>query len=197
MSLTRQETVEFTIPIPITVRACRCPDDSQDSFDYFIDSDDRDKVLAYCRKPGNETILYNLASQHYKQKKEISMSLTRQEVFQALADGKNIEFKGLAWGTGYDFITLFADGGDYSRLNEFEAYVWRIKPEPPKWYENIPEHGRLCWVYDSKKIKCIARICQYIPEKELSFIDDLPSPWKYATPLTDDEIKQFLTGEIE
>ena len=129
------------------------------------------------------------------------MNLTRQEVFQALADGKNIEFKGLAWGTDDDFITLFADGGDYSRLNEFEAYDWRIKSEPPKWYENIPSHGVLCWVSDLYKEPNYSNSSLTIIVSVRTVIDHRVYKSRYGveylnvTPLTNDEIKQFLTGE--
>lgn len=68
------------------------------------------------------------------------MSLTRQEVFQALADGKEVEFKPIVNITTQDFTTLVGKGGNYSRLDQFEAYVWRIKPElPPKTDDEIKQ----------------------------------------------------------
>ena len=93
------------------------------------------------------------------------MSLTRQEVFQALADGKEVECKSIhaAHVCAYNSIA-------YSALepNKFGNYYWRIKPEPLKWYEKIPEHGVLCW-YGSKchelpvKSRCLTIIINYDP----------------------------------
>lgn len=120
------------------------------------------------------------------------MSLTRQEVFQALADGKEIEYKLHA-------NSVYSELGNYNNLmpHDFNDFDWRIKPEPPKWYENIPEHGVLCWIndIDPQHRNLISIITDYDSNSKLRFRRKNLGGWQYATPLTDDEIKQFLRGE--
>jgi hypothetical protein len=122
------------------------------------------------------------------------MSLTRQEVFQALADGKDIEVARAKERIPYSSI----DTGYYSAMHpkHFSNYEWRIKPEPPKWYENIPEHGVLCWVGDNKPFVESTKIVNIIKMREVNqFISIRGARWNYALPLTNEEIKQFLQGE--
>jgi len=72
---------------------------------------------------------------------------------------------------------------------------YRIKPKEPEWYENIPEHGVLCWVKlageSCNTRKRIASIIEY-DAKVSHFYCINGGTWKYATPLTNDEIRQFL-----
>ena len=70
-----------------------------------------------------------------------------------------------------------------------------------EWYENIPQQGRLCWVWDNyldepcdSMQRTITVINRYSVEEKL-FISIRNVPWRYAAPLTNDEIKQFLTQE--
>jgi hypothetical protein len=104
------------------------------------------------------------------------MNLTRQEVFQALADGKTIELKNPSWA---DYRPL--DHTNYLPLksDSFNNYDWRIKPKPLEWYENIPEHGVLVRSKNTKSIYVAKKVAY--PEE--------------CTPLTNEEIKQFLRGE--
>jgi hypothetical protein len=136
----------------------------------------------------------HLAKEHFNKHKEDIMSLTRQEVFQALADGKTIELKNPSWA---DYRPL--DHTNYLPLksDSFNNFDWRIKPKPLEWYENIPSQGVLCWVSDKNpKIKfglaCITKVAvgnyqEYVDRNDIS--------WSYATPLTNEEIEQFLRGE--
>lgn len=126
------------------------------------------------------------------------MSLTRQEVFQALADGKEIEFKHKspkvsAW---------CAIDNYFNCLNaaSFPTREWRIKPESLKWYEKIPKHGVLCWVSAIPNDPMIENdticiILKYVEDALNPFYSNFGQYWKYAIPLTDEEIKQFLRGE--
>lgn len=70
---------------------------------------------------------------------------------------------------------------------------YRIKPKEPEWWENIPEHGVLCWVSD---------LCDY-PKMYISLVleyrkDEMKKFWlgergafRYAVPLTNEEIEGF------
>lgn len=67
--------------------------------------------------------------------------------------------------------------------------IFRVKKN---WYENIPEQGRLCWVSndnptEKEKIAIIVGITE-----NLIYYTKSVSGWRFATPLTNDEISQFL-----
>lgn len=67
-----------------------------------------------------------------------------------------------------------------------------------EWYDNIPKQGRLCWVWDNYLFEPCERVITVINRysiEEKLFISLRNVPWRYAVPLTDDEIKQFLTQE--
>ena len=63
-----------------------------------------------------------------------------------------------------------------------EGLKFRRKPKGPEWYENIPEHGVLCWVSDTDKN--IRIIIDRITVKKKNL-------WRYITPLTNEEIEAF------
>jgi hypothetical protein len=125
------------------------------------------------------------------------MSLTRQEVFQALTEGKKIELvprlESCDWLGLHTYFKLLDD-------DVFESLNWCIKAEAelPKWYENIPSHGVLCWLHDNIEYpnssnSSLAVIIEF--SLDGNYIDQLFNEWFYATPLTNEEIKQFLRGE--
>lgn len=61
----------------------------------------------------------------------------------------------------------------------------------PKWYENIPGHGILCWVSNvegrtNQKDGCVD-VIQLLPSIHGRFVGR-DQCWKYATPVTKDEV---------
>lgn len=104
-----------------------------------------------------------------------------------------------------DLIIQWADGAKIQLQNEsgvwidldtpnWEPYLtYRIKPTP-QWHDNIPKHGVLCWVWDKEdgNGRFIEIIMRYERPK---FYDVRDTDWKFAEPLTDQEIKQFLRGD--
>ena len=71
---------------------------------------------------------------------------------------------------------------------------WSIY-EKPKWYENIPECGVLCWCWDSttSKSKRIYLVTNYYHSKDHKFATN-SSFYRYATPLTREELDGFNVG---
>jgi len=63
-----------------------------------------------------------------------------------------------------------------------EMFKFRRKPKEPEWWENIPEHGVLCWVSDkdANTRSTIVRIT--VKNNDI---------WGYITPLTNEEIERF------
>lgn len=66
--------------------------------------------------------------------------------------------------------------------------IFRVKKN---WYDNIPARGRLCWVScsDPTEKEKIAIIVTVFDGYYVSLSE---SNWRFATPLTNDEISQFL-----
>ncbi len=61
------------------------------------------------------------------------------------------------------------------------------------WYENIPEQGRLCWVFANRKK--LVNVKEYIPNSDFPYVIDRANQYSEAVPLTNKEIKQFLQDE--
>jgi|LakMenEpi03Aug12_release.lakeMendotaPanAssembly.Ray.scaffolds.fasta_scaffold302433_3 hypothetical protein len=139
----------------------------------------------------------HLAKECFNKPKEDIMSLTRQEVFQALTEGKKIglvpRLESCDWIGLHTYFKLLDD-------DVFESLNWCIEAEaePLEWYENIPSHGVLCWVHNTIEHPNSSNSSLAVI-RDLSidgnYMDYLFNEWFYATPLTNEEIKQFLRGE--
>lgn len=118
------------------------------------------------------------------------MSLTRQQVLQAVLNGLEVEVKQKYANLSYENINT----GFYHALNpsSFDKFDWRIKPEEPKWYENIPEHGVLTW----SNIKKLLHVMSFDPvNNTVTTTNGTQFLVSKVTPLTNDEIRQFLREE--
>lgn len=74
-----------------------------------------------------------------------------------------------------------------------DGFEYRIKPKEPEWWENIPEHGVLCWVsdlYDYPKMY-ISLVLEYRKDEMKKFWLGERGAFRYATPLTNEEIESF------
>ena len=66
-----------------------------------------------------------------------------------------------------------------------------LKPEPPKWYENIPEQGVLCWLgKDTRLVKMVVGT----EDDYCMLANGSNIPLKKVIPLTDEEIESFKRG---
>ena len=74
-----------------------------------------------------------------------------------------------------------------------ENLKFRRKPKEPNWWENIPEHGVLCWVSDIDESveKMLFLIIGVDDDDDIYRFKSIQSAWKYATPLTNEEIERF------
>lgn len=83
--------------------------------------------------------------------------------------------------------------GAYMELSDvgWEGYTV-YEEEKVEWYEDIPEKGVLCWVSDvAAENKGSVNIVNRYERKLFITISDVC--WLYATPLTPEEIKEYLT----
>lgn len=110
------------------------------------------------------------------------------ELIHAWAEGADIQIKTLLEGWQDTKSPIWGTDTEY-----------RIKPKQPKqpeWFENIPKHGVLCWVSDTRSNPSSDTALSIITtHKSENFEDLFGAEWAYATPLTDAEIKQLLRGE--
>ena len=69
---------------------------------------------------------------------------------------------------------------------------FRRKPKEPDWWENISEHGVLCWTCDVEEniTRGLDLIMEFVDDSSYKFTG-INSAWKYATPLTNEEIEAF------
>ena len=118
---------------------------------------------------------------------------TTQECWQALIDGEKIID---AHGTIVELIDgtpIVSGRKDRAKLGFFHPEDWSIYTHP-KWYDNIPEGGVLCWVSDRDPLpgsgNCFAMILKHSAEQ--GFTTKIGTVWKHATPLPKQEIQQLL-----
>jgi len=79
------------------------------------------------------------------------------------------------------------------------AIAEQLKQPEPKWYDNIPKQGVLCWVGDyapiTKNSNSLRTIVEYDPDRLCSFImhrcEASIAAWVNAVPLTNEEIEEF------
>lgn len=73
----------------------------------------------------------------------------------------------------------------------FDYWEFRVKQDEPKWYEDIPKHGVLCFVSDTEQDRThnVVVIYEYFGDTIFPFRG--VRAWKYATPLTNDEMDKF------
>lgn len=103
-----------------------------------------------------------------------------------------------------NLIHLWAEGAEIEVENQYgrwekripywnESSNYRIKPKDPEWWENIPEHGVLCWVSDIDESveKMLFLIIGVDDDDDIYRFKSIQSAWKYATPLTNEEIERF------
>jgi len=78
-------------------------------------------------------------------------------------------------------------------ISFIEPYYYFVPYKEPKWYDNIPKEGVLCWVWDdgTKTCKRIQVICK-IKEGVYKFVNRGELSWRYAEPLTREEVEQLI-----
>ena len=96
-------------------------------------------------------------------------------------------------------MVVFDDGDYWYYMEEDLQLVAKAKALiVTPWYENIPEQGVLCWVDDydeTEKNWRVSIIKEWNPKLHLSFISNLKSNWKYATPVTKEEARKLIYEE--
>ena len=83
------------------------------------------------------------------------------------------------------------------QIEKFIKYIRNLFSicREPEWYENIPEKGILCWVhdYDQEAKVHINIINKYLYDYlQLKFKSTTKVNWRYAKPLTEEEVKEYL-----
>lgn len=116
---------------------------------------------------------------------------TTAECYQALLDGKKLQQNNMNMSQ-----YIYIKNGWVLDQDGFAATYSFCLPEdwsiysPPKWYENIPEGGVLCWVSSD-----VARITEY--RDELFSSGEREASWESVIPLTKEEIQVFMDNAPE
>lgn len=106
-------------------------------------------------------------------------------LIKAWADGAEIEY--------YDVSS--SRWADISKPNWHTETLYRLKPKLiDNILDNIPENGVLCWVSDEIKNPNSDDFLKIIKfkHKDGYYYDNKYVDWKYATPLTKEEIRSFI-----
>lgn len=110
------------------------------------------------------------------------------DLIHALAEGAEIQYRFKKGLNRKRWINI-------SPKSWLDDYEFRVKPKEPEWYENIPEHGVLCWVSDSNTIpnaiNAVSLIVKHGLNGNREYLDIRGVMWMYATPLTNEEIEGF------
>ena len=84
---------------------------------------------------------------------------------------------------------------EQSAVSFTDYYHYSKYIEAAKWYDNIPATGILCWVSDESGEHPKNERCQIV----VSYSEGTDSPfrtrnceWKYATPVTQEEVNKFI-----
>jgi len=112
----------------------------------------------------------------------------QRKIYEALLVGETLisSAKGEKVKLNNEDRLVWADSGERSHSSFVEPEKWSIYKEP-KWYENIPEGGVLCWVSGNIHV-----ITEYEKLNEYGF-KITKSHWcKNPKPLTKQEIQVFM-----
>ena len=147
---------------------------------------------------GNQRCIYSL-----KEDQQITSFNTQQEIWEYLIEGGEVISD---TGVKYKLIngavhtlSVIADkykigGVSFSLVNNYKPYI------EPKWYDNIPEQGILCWVWDTldgtKDVGIIHSIEKDQEGKPTQYLDNYSRcPWDNAIPVTEEEVKKYVYKE--
>jgi len=122
------------------------------------------------------------------------MFKTTADIYKALLEGKKIASMDIYLDSSY----VYLKNGDL--VNDKDHHVtWGFSsPESwqeyiePKWYDNIPEQGILCWVWNTKTERTIRILKYYYAETQYPYMVDGGYGWEYATPLTREEAEELI-----
>jgi hypothetical protein len=117
------------------------------------------------------------------------------EIWAALLDGKKIacsRYEGyflLKAGDIRNSICDLESGficDTFSRAHEWSVY------EEPKWYDDIPEQGVLCWAGNSESMLNAHGLASIIRRKEGIWYCSAGDYWQHAVPLTPEEAEKLI-----
>jgi len=122
------------------------------------------------------------------------MFKTTADIYKALLEGKKITSHYLSTSSFYVYLKNGALVNDadcdvtwgFSSPESWQEYV------EPQWYDNIPEQGILCWVWDGDYAdKRVTVIRRYAKD---SYEEGGTSTWFWynAIPLTHEEVEELI-----
>ena len=118
----------------------------------------------------------------------------QREIYEALLAGEKLD-NGDFWCYLNENGILVDDEASPIHMPFDVPHEWQIYKEP-KWYENIPDGGVLCWCKDGESDKEVTDIVTEQGSANGYFTPNLKH-WIYATPLTLQEIQVFMDNAPE
>ena len=111
----------------------------------------------------------------------------QREIYEALLAGETLDNGGFTVQLGFNG-TLLDDEDDKINLTFSDPSRWKIYKKP-KWYENIPDGGVLCWADEIHDMP--ATIVRF-SDADKMFVSGWGARYSRSTPLTKQEIQKFM-----
>ena len=125
------------------------------------------------------------------------MFKTTADIYKALLEGKKITSHYLSTSSCYIYLkngTLVNDADCDVAWGLSSPESWQEYVEP-RWYDNIPALGILCWVWDhdlpKEYVSLIHKKVKDLMGKEVFYETDTCF-WDNAIPLTPEEVEGFI-----
>lgn len=126
---------------------------------------------------------------------------TTKQIYQALIDG--VKLTSDTFPPEWSYAHLDKNGNlvnqDGVEVNYLfgHPYMWRTYKEP-SWKDNLDgETPVLCWVSDFTEIPnntCFSSIIRGYDTESEKFVSKNSTSWEHATPMSEEEIMQFLAN---
>ena len=129
-------------------------------------------------------------------------SLTFKQFSSALLDGRILEHtvQKICIHLNPEGHIAFTESGNLAKPPGLNLANWQEYAEP-KWQDSIPKQGRMCWVSDhdpaEKNYVQVIRTYQKENAHAQPFVSSSNAPWKYATPVTEEEFKHYNEVQLD
>lgn len=155
-----------------------------------------DNTKVWCKTTNGRWILQNEV--HWSKGLTYIVEDRWAELRKAVADGKTIQIYNEMADVWENMPKRWWKTNFYEDYKMFSPVGFRIKPEneEPNWYDNIPDDGIICWVWDNyEDRKCLRLVvgfrqgAKYPFEGAVNgFIKETISNWKHAEPVKCSEL---------
>ena len=154
------------------------------------------------RSQGLKAPVYRIISEKQETKQDFR---NQQEIWEYLASGGKVivvgpekVYKDIYYALSDSKFSYFSKETDkfISEACVDEGFIeletWKKYLPEPKWYENIPEQGVLCWVWDDEEEPVIDKIVKYEKASLSHRFTGKNEDWMFARPVKFSDIQHLI-----